>query len=88
METILLVISIGTMNILCFFIGAKLGQTVANNKTIKAPNLNPITAINNIKNDYIETKEKKKENEYYKALTQNIDNYDGTGIGQVDLPRK
>ena len=44
METIILIISIGIMNILCFFIGAKIGQKVIKGEEIKAPDISKLNA--------------------------------------------
>lgn len=87
-DTIILVVSVGIMNILCFFIGAKIGQKVANNQSIETPQLNPIKAINNAISEHIDKKEKEAEEEYYKTLMYNIDHYSGDSLGQKDLPRK
>ena len=87
-DTIILVVSVGIMNILCFFIGAKIGQKVANNQSIEIPQLNPIKAINNAISEHIDKKEKEAEEEYYKTLMYNIDHYSGDSLGQKDLPRK
>ena len=46
METIILIISIGIMNILCFFIGAKIGQKVVKGEEIKAPDISKLNPIN------------------------------------------
>lgn len=79
---ILLIVSIGIMNILCFFVGAKIGQKVSRGETIEVPNLNPMNVIRN----EIDSFEERKEQERYKTIMDNIDNYDGTSIGQKDIP--
>lgn len=86
METILLVIAIGLINLFCFITGAKIGQKVARQETIELPNLNPVKAVNNAITEHRETKEKQAEDEYYKAILHNIDVYDGTSVGQVKVP--
>ena len=83
METILLVAVIGILCIVCFFIGAKVGQKVNKGETLELPNLNPIKAYE----EYKETQEAKLEQEKYKIISENIDNYDGTSIGQKKVPR-
>lgn len=85
---ILLIVSIGIMNILCFFVGAKIGQKVVNKETIEIPNLNPIKALYNAKQEKKERKEKEAEDEYVKTIMYNIDNYDGTSKGQKTIPRR
>lgn len=81
METLLLIATIGILNIVCFFIGAKVGQKVSNNQPLKIPNLNPVKAIE----EHRETKEYKEEQERFNTMLDNINNYDGTGIGQKDI---
>lgn len=83
METIILVISIGIMNILCFFIGAKVGQKVVKGEDIKLPN--PIKAIEETKETWEFKKEQEEENERLKIQLENIDNYNGTPSGQKDI---
>lgn len=81
METILLIATISILNIVCFFIGAKVGQKVSNNEPLKMPNLNPVKAIEEIK----ETKEYKEEKERFNTMLDNINNYTPDGLGQKDL---
>lgn len=83
METIILIISIGIMNILCFFIGAKVGQKVVKGEIIGMPKIEPIKAIR----EYNESKEVVKQQERERIINENIDNYDGTSLGQQDVPR-
>lgn len=83
METILLIASIGIMNILCFFIGAKVGQKVVNKEEIKLPTVNPIKIVK----EYEDKKTYSKEQEIMKINMDNIDNYDGSNIGQRDFPK-
>lgn len=81
METILLIATISILNIVCFFIGAKVGQKVVKGEELKTPNLNPVKAIE----EYKETKEYKENQERFNTMLDNINNYDGTGIGQRDI---
>ena len=71
------------MNVLCFFIGAKVGNTVAKGKEIEAPNLNPMTAYK----AHLDHKEAEREKNRLDVILRNIENYDGTGNGQEDVPR-
>ena len=73
METILLIVSIGIMNILCFFIGARVGQKVVNKEEIKLPNINPIQAYR----EYEVKREIDKADEQYKKDLEAINNYNG-----------
>ena len=55
MEPITLIVVISILNIVCFFVGAKVGQKVVNNEPIKLPNMNPVKVIE----EYKEAKENK-----------------------------
>lgn len=83
METIILVISIGIMNILCFFIGAKVGQKVIKGEDIKLPN--PIKVIEETKETWEFKKEQEEANERLQIELENINNYNGTPLGQKDI---
>ena len=83
METIILILSIGIMNILCFFIGAKVGQKVVKGEDIKLPD--PIKAIEEKKDTWEFKKEQEEEKERLKIQLENIDNYNGTPLGQKDI---
>ena len=82
-ETLILIISIGIMNILCFFIGAKVGQKVIKGEELEIPKIEPIKAIreHNEKQEILKLQEKDR------IISENIDNYDGTSLGQQDIPR-
>lgn len=83
METILIILVSGTLNAVCFFIGARIGQKVSKGETIEAPTLNPMKAIR----EREERKEADKESERLEIILQNIENYDGSPNGQRDVPR-
>ena len=72
-------------NIVCFIIGAKIGQMIVRQETI---NLNPVKVVENAIAEHKEALIKEAEDEYLKAIYQNIDNYTGDSIGQVDIPRR
>ena len=72
---------IGFLNIACFIIGAKVGQTVAKGKDITMPNLNPLEA-------YRKSEAKKavrNEQDKMSKIMRNIERYDGTSKGQEDV---
>lgn len=83
METILIIAVVGTLNAVCFFIGAKIGQTVTKGETIEAPNLNPVEMVR----EHKDKREQRKVQDRLEILLENVDSYDGTGIGQKDIPR-
>ena len=80
---ILLIAVVGALNIVCFFIGAKVGQQVSKGVPIETPNLNPMKAFR----ENQERKAAKEEQEKIDTIMRNIEKYDGTGRGQEDVPR-
>lgn len=75
----LIILSIS--NILCFFIGAKVGQKVVNNEPIELPTINPVE----IYAEHKEKEEVKKEISDLETMLENVNNYDGTTLGQKKL---
>ena len=73
----------GAVNILCFMIGAKVGQTVSKGERVELPSVNPLKAVRENKS--------KEEAEYQQSkidtIMRNIESYDGTSNGQKDVPR-
>ena len=84
-ETLILIGIVVLSNIICFYLGAKIGQKIVRQETIT---LNPIKAVENVITEHKVQKEKEAEDEYFKAIYQNIDNYTGDSIGQVDIPKR
>lgn len=82
METIVLLFLFGVFIILAYTLGLKNGQKLKNNEEIKIPEINPVKIVRN----EIETFEQKKKQDAYDTMMANIDNYDGTGLGQKDIP--
>jgi hypothetical protein len=68
-------------NIACFFIGAKVGQTVSKGETIETPTVNPLEVYRK----HQAQKEAEREKNMYDTILRNIDNYDGTGYGQEEV---
>ncbi len=81
METAILILLVGTLNIVCFFIGAKVGQKVVKGETIETPSFNPMRAYREEKSK----KEADREQSRYNTIMENIEAYDGTGMGQKDV---
>ena len=69
------------LNLCCFYFGVKTGQRVVKGEEVTLPNLNPVKAIETYKED----RRQKKEEENFNINLENIDNYDGTGLGQKDF---
>lgn len=83
METIMMIAVVGTLNAVCFFIGAKVGQKVSKGETLEAPNLNPMDYLHEQK----EKRQASKEHNKYQTILDNLERYDGTGYGQKEVPR-
>jgi hypothetical protein len=81
METIILVLLMGGMNLLAFLIGARTAQKADKGEEITLPTLNPMEAYR----EHRERVEAHKEQERLNTMLENIDNYDGTGTGQKDI---
>ena len=80
METLLILVT-GTLCIVCFFIGAKVGQKVSNGEAVELPSVNPLKVIKEHQNK----KEAEKEQSRIETIMQNIEKYDGTSRGQEDV---
>lgn len=78
---LVIVALVGALNVMCFLIGAKVGQKVSRDETIELPNLNPIKVVREIKAN----READKVQNKIETIMQNIDSYDGTGYGQKDV---
>ena len=82
MDALLLLI-MSAANIICFALGAKVGQTVSKGETIEMPSINPLEAYRK----HEAKKVAQREQEKIDAIMRNIESYDGTERGQEDVPR-
>lgn len=80
-----LIAMVGTMNIVCFFIGARVGQKVIKNEPVVIKT--PMEVVKEKIEDRANKREQDKQDELIDAIQHNIDVYDGTPMGQKDLPR-
>lgn len=80
---ILLTLTVGTLCIVCFFLGAKIGQTVAKGEKIEAPTLDPTKPIR----EHKKRVQIEKAQDRIDTIMQNIEQYDGTSNGQKEVPR-
>ena len=80
---IALVLTVGAMCIICFAVGAKVGQKVVKGEDIQLPTINPLEAYR----EHEAKREQQKEQDKLNVILSNIESYDGTGIGQKDVPR-
>ena len=81
---ILLILIVSALNIACFFIGAKVGQTVSRDEKLALPSVNPIKAVR----EHHERREAERARERVDTILRNIESYDGTGEHQEDVPRR
>lgn len=78
------ILIVGILNILCFLIGAKVGQKVDKGENINLPQINPISIVQELRNK----KKTEEMQEQIEAIMHNVEIYDGTSSGQRDVPRR
>lgn len=81
---ILLILIVGALNIVCFFVGAKVGQKTAKGEDINVPTIKTPIEIIKERND---KKEAERKLDRIETIMSNIENYDGTSNGQRDIPK-
>lgn len=81
MEVLLLLV-MGVVNITCFMIGAKVGQTAVKGEEIKLPTVNPMELVR----EHQEKRVAQEERDKVETILRNIESYDGTAYGQEDVP--
>ena len=87
---VILVILISCIaNVLCFYIGAKIGQKIVNKEELKYEDIKPDITLDPRKRHQQKEEEQKQREELEKLdiIMQNIENYDGTDYKQQDVPR-
>ena len=80
MEVLLLAV-MGAVNVLCFVIGAKVGMAVKKDEEIKLPSVNPVEAVR----EHRDKREQRAEQDRIDKIMQNIERYDGSPNGQIDV---
>ena len=80
-ENVLILLIIGGLNVVCFFLGAKIGQKVVKGEEIKAPAI----AFKNPIEEYRKKKQTKAEQDKIDTIMHNIEAYNGTSVGQKDV---
>ena len=83
MEALLMAV-MGAVSIACFIIGAKVGQMVVKGEEIKTPAINPMDAYRK----HESKREAQMEQDRIETIMRNIEGYNGTGEGQVDVPKR
>ena len=69
------------VNIICFVVGARVGQKVSKGEEIKLPVINPLEDVR----EHNKNKKADEAMSKVKKIMQNIERYDGTGAGQQDV---
>ncbi len=82
-ELIATILVVSMMNLACFIAGAKVGQKVSKDEPIEIPKVEPLKAYR----EHQERREAEREQNRIETIMENIENYDGTGYGQKDVPR-
>ena len=82
MESIILILLVGALNVACFFLGAKIGQTAYKGEKIELPAVDPLKPAK----EREARKEAEMEQNRVDTILRNIEKYDGTGRGQEDVP--
>ena len=82
MEVLLMAV-MGLTNILCFVIGAKVGQKVSKNEPVELPSVNPLKAYR----EHEARKEADRQQDRASMILHNVEVYDGTSTGQMEVPR-
>lgn len=85
MEVLLLAV-MGLTNIACFMVGAKVGQQVSKGEKIEMPTVNPMQAIKERREMEEAKVQQKLEQDMWDTILRNIEAYDGTEDGQMDVP--
>lgn len=86
METAILLLVAGSINVACFLIGAKTGQSVTREEKIELPEINPVKVMYEKVQKERTDKEVKRQENIRKTMLDNIEIYNGTSEGQKDIP--
>ena len=82
MEVILNTLVTGALCIVCFIVGARVGQKVSKGEEVKLPTVNPLEVYR----EKQAKKEAAEEQSRLDVILRNVENYDGTARGQEDVP--
>lgn len=81
---ILVILVVCIANILCFYIGARIGQKIIREEEVTLPN--PVKEVQVQMQEYRDKRRAKEEQEQLEVILANVESYDGTGYGQRDVP--
>ena len=76
----LTILAVGFVCLACFLSGVNVGQKAAKGEEVKLPTIKPAEPVP------VQQEEAEVAKSRFEAIMQNIDNYDGTEQGQVDVP--
>ena len=76
------ILAVGLVCMASFMMGVKVGQAVVNGEKVDLPTVNPIEAARS----HISKKEAQMEQDRMDVILRNIERYDGTSLGQEDVP--
>ena len=79
---VITILAFGFVCMACFLAGARVGQATAKGEKIEMPTINPMQAVR----DQRAKKEAEMEQGRADIILQNIERYDGTSLGQQDVP--
>ena len=80
MEVLLMAV-MALSNILCFIIGARVGQKVSKGEPVELPKIDPMNAVR----EHRAKKEDQMQQDRINTILGNIDRYDGTPHGQEEV---
>lgn len=79
----LLILIMGAYGAVCFLIGASVRQKVDKGEKVEMPTVNPMAIVR----EHREKKEAEEKKSRMDAILRNIDAYNGTEIGQEEVPK-
>lgn len=85
MEALILTI-FGVFILASFILGFNCGIKSKRDELIKMPSFNPVKAVKEKRIEKKEEEKRTREQEIMETNLANIESYDGTGIGQRDIP--
>ena len=87
METFLIMLCWVATNMACFLIGAKVVEKAkGEEEEDELPVAKPAEAVKEHREEKEAVTETDKQKKWLETVMQNVDNYDGTDQGQVDVP--
>lgn len=80
MQTVIIAaVLVWIMTAVTFYLGAKVGLEASKKEKLELPN--PVKAVR----EYQEELEKREEQKIFETNMENIESYDGSGLGQLDF---